>query len=230
MDRTGAAPAEVVKAYLISRTVFGLSRLWREIEALDNKASAAIQTRLNLDILRLLKRSAIWLLRNGPRPLGIALAIERFESGIGTLARGLSGLIPGATAAEIEGEARRAVEAGVPAPLAREVANLGSALLGLRHCQHRQRRRSRRRRGRAGLFRPRAQVGPGLAARLCYGVARGNGMAVQGRRFDRRRPLCSAARADRPHVGGGETRTGRRRRPGLVEGQRAIHRPTPKAS
>ena len=130
MDRTGAAPAEVVKAYLISRTVFGLSRLWREIEALDNKASAAIQTRLNLDILRLLKRSAIWLLRNGPRPLGIALAIERFESGIGTLARGLSGLIPGATAAEIEREARRAVEAGVPAPLAREVANLGPLYSG----------------------------------------------------------------------------------------------------
>ena len=123
-DRTGAAPAEVVKAYLISRRIFGLSRLWREIEALDNKASAVIQTRLNLDILRLLRRSTIWLLRNGPRPLGIALTIERFEGGIGALARGLARFIPEETETEIEREARRAVEAGVPESLAREVASL----------------------------------------------------------------------------------------------------------
>ncbi len=123
-ETAGAAPAEVVKAYLISRTVFGLSRLWREIEALDNKASAAIQTRLNLDILRLLKRSTIWLLRNGPRPLGINLTIERFESGIGALSKGLAGFIPEETGDEIERQARRAVEAGVPASLAREIVSL----------------------------------------------------------------------------------------------------------
>ena len=126
----GAAPDEVVKAYLISRTVFRLSRLWREIEALDNKASAAVQTRLNLDIVRLLRRSTIWLLKNGPKPLAIAPTIERFEGGIGALAGKLPGLIPEETGAEIEREARRAIGSGVPAPLAREVASLDALYSG----------------------------------------------------------------------------------------------------
>ena len=125
-----AAPDEVVKAYLISRTVFRLSRLWREIEALDNMASAAIQTCLNLDIVRLLKRSTIWLLKNGPKPLAIASTIERFENGIGALAEGLPGFIPRETGAEIEREAQRAMEAGVPTSLAREVASLDALYSG----------------------------------------------------------------------------------------------------
>ena len=124
VDQTGAAPAEVVKAYLISRRIFDLSRLWREIEALDNIASAAVQTRLNLDILRLIERSTIWLLRNGPQPLEINLTIERFAGGIGTLAKRLDRFIAEETRAEIEREARHAVEAGVPEPLAREIARL----------------------------------------------------------------------------------------------------------
>ena len=124
VDQTGAAPAEVVKAYLISRRIFDLSRLWREIEALDNIASAAVQTRLNLDILRLIERSTIWLLRNGPQPLEINLTIERFAGGIRTLAGKLDRFIAEETRAEIEREARHAVEAGVPEPLAREIARL----------------------------------------------------------------------------------------------------------
>ncbi len=124
VDQTGAAPAEVVKAYLISRRIFDLSRLWREIEALDNIASAAVQTRLNLDILRLIERSTIWLLRNGPQPLEINLTIERFAGGIRTLAGKLDRFIADETRAEIEREARHAVEAGVPEPLAREIARL----------------------------------------------------------------------------------------------------------
>ena len=123
-DRTGAAPAEVVKAYLISRRIFPLSRLWREIEALDNRASASIQTGLNLDILRLIERSTIWLLRNGPQPLEINRTIERFADGIGTLAGKLDGFIADETRAEIERGTRRAVEAGVPETLAREIASL----------------------------------------------------------------------------------------------------------
>lgn len=129
-EAAGAPPAEIVKAYLISRTVFGLSRLWREIEALDNKAGAAVQTRLNLDILRLLKRSAIWLLRNGFGPLGIASTTERFQGGIEALAVGLPRFVPEGTGARIEREVQRAAEAGVPAPLARAIASLESLYSG----------------------------------------------------------------------------------------------------
>ena len=123
-DKTGAAPADIVKAYLITRGIFDLSRLWREIEALDNIAGAGIQTRLNLDILRLIERGTIWLLRNGARPLEISRTIGRFAGGIRTLAGLLDRFLHDETRGEVERAARRAVEAGVPAALAREIAHL----------------------------------------------------------------------------------------------------------
>ncbi len=129
-DKTGAAPAEIVKAYLIGRRIFGVSGLWREIEALDNRADAAVQTRLNLDILRLVERSTIWLLRHEPLPLGIEGTIGRFAEGIGRIAKALDRLVPDDTRAGIDGAAQRAAEAGVPETLARRVAGLGSLYAG----------------------------------------------------------------------------------------------------
>ena len=36
-ETTGAQPHEIVRAYLLTREIFGLVPLWQAIEALDNK-------------------------------------------------------------------------------------------------------------------------------------------------------------------------------------------------
>ena len=129
-DKTGASAIEVTKAYLISRQIFGLHRLWAEIEALDNKIDADIQTRLNMDILRLIKRSTIWMLRNGPRPLDITRAVNRFDAGIEALSRGLEDRIPDDLRAAVRNAAKPGIEAGLPRELAMEIASLEALYSG----------------------------------------------------------------------------------------------------
>ncbi len=71
MDRTGASPDDIARAYLAAVGIFALRPLWAAIEALDNRVHASVQYRMLRDTSRLLDRSALWLLRfmqeNGAR-------------------------------------------------------------------------------------------------------------------------------------------------------------------
>src|SRR3954462_1326774 len=48
--RTGRPAPEIARAYRIVREAFALPLLWAEIEALDNKVAAALQSEMLLDI------------------------------------------------------------------------------------------------------------------------------------------------------------------------------------
>ena len=52
-EATGARPHEIVRAYLLSREVFGLVPLWMAIEALDNNVDDAVQSAMLIDTGRL---------------------------------------------------------------------------------------------------------------------------------------------------------------------------------
>ena len=129
-DKTGASPGEITKAYLITRQVFGLRELWADIEALDNKVSAQAQTEMNLDIFRLIRRGTLWMLRNGPQPLDLSIAINRFEPGIQALTRILDDRISSELKAIIVASAESYVEQGVPADLANRIASLDALFSG----------------------------------------------------------------------------------------------------
>ncbi len=123
-EKTGASAIEITKAYLITRQVFGLPAYWAEIEALDTKVAAEVQTALNRDIHRLIGRVTIWMLRDGPRPLDVTRAIGQYEAGIAGLAENLDRLIPADLCGSVAAEAQRYVAQNVPPALARRVANL----------------------------------------------------------------------------------------------------------
>ncbi|MBG9388390.1 NAD-glutamate dehydrogenase [Caenimonas aquaedulcis] len=61
---TGAAPAQVVRAYLLSREVFSSVALWQRIEALDNQVSDDVQGELIIEWRRLIARATGWFLRS----------------------------------------------------------------------------------------------------------------------------------------------------------------------
>ena len=42
-EETGADPAAIARAYTIAREIFAMRTVWSDIEALDNKVSAAVQ-------------------------------------------------------------------------------------------------------------------------------------------------------------------------------------------
>jgi glutamate dehydrogenase len=129
-DKTGASPAEITKAYLITRQVFGMHSLWGRIEALDNKIPAETQTTMNMDILRLTKRGTLWMLRNTPQPLDVSQAIRRFEPGIQELVDCLDDRIPPDLREIVSASADGYIDEGVPKDLARQVAGLDTMFSG----------------------------------------------------------------------------------------------------
>ena len=63
--RTGRDSVAVARGFLIAREVFDLPELWREIDSLDNKVHAEVQTRLLLAIRLITDQAVRWFLLSG---------------------------------------------------------------------------------------------------------------------------------------------------------------------
>lgn len=126
-EETGASMEEIVRAQLAAREIFGLAGVWDAVEALDNKVSADVQTRVRLHSRRLVERGTRWLLNNRPQPLQITETIELFGARVAEVWSELPKLVRGADLDwygsimdELTGE-------GVPEELAAKVAGFSSA-------------------------------------------------------------------------------------------------------
>ena len=76
-EKTGMTSADIARAYTVSREVFAMDDLFAEIEALDNKAPAALQAGMLIECGRLIERGTTWFLRQGPHPLDIGAQVEQ---------------------------------------------------------------------------------------------------------------------------------------------------------
>jgi glutamate dehydrogenase len=104
--------------------VFELRRLWSEIQALDTKVPAAMQTAMLLEIHRLAERGTLWFLTSNIRPLDIAATIGAFAPGIAQLAECLDDLVGDDDESSIIANMAPLVDSGVPEALARRIASL----------------------------------------------------------------------------------------------------------
>ncbi len=82
IEETGASQADVVRAFVVVRDVYGLGELWRRIEELDTQVPMPVQTTVHLELRRLVDR-AVRRLVHEP-----ALAAGRDRRGRGVAARG----------------------------------------------------------------------------------------------------------------------------------------------
>ncbi|WP_446913896.1 hypothetical protein, partial [Klebsiella pneumoniae] len=89
-----AGMAEVALAYFVARDAFGVRALWREIDALDNRVPAQVQTRLLLAVAGLLERCTLWLLRNLPSPVNPEATIRQIRPAIEQLGAQFDQLLP----------------------------------------------------------------------------------------------------------------------------------------
>ncbi|MDH3241458.1 MAG: NAD-glutamate dehydrogenase, partial [Alphaproteobacteria bacterium] len=123
-ERTGCRGPAAARAFAIVRDVFGCEALWREIEALDNKVLAEVQTAAMLDIKSLIERAALWFVQNRAHPLDITANIERFEPGVTALAKGLGQVASAGDLEHIGGRRKDFEERGLPSKLAERIARL----------------------------------------------------------------------------------------------------------
>jgi glutamate dehydrogenase len=124
MEMTGAKPHEVVRAYLLTREVFGFVPLWQAIEALDNEVDDAVQSAMLIDSSRLIERGTTWFLRSRRLSDDMAATIAQFAPRVEALATRLPELTDAGDRAQIETAVGSYVASGVPQPLAARVVAL----------------------------------------------------------------------------------------------------------
>ena len=78
METTGATPPQIVRAYLLTREVFGLVPVWQAIEALDNVVADELQSQMLIELGRRTVRSTTWFLRSRRLAEPMLGTIERF--------------------------------------------------------------------------------------------------------------------------------------------------------
>jgi glutamate dehydrogenase len=123
-EKTGMPPEEIVKAYVVTREIFGMRSLWAAIEALDNKVPAKLQAQMLVECGRLIERETVWLLREIGIPLDIAGEVSRFGGGVAALIDRLESLLSPADLELLELRSGQFTEQGAPRALARRVASL----------------------------------------------------------------------------------------------------------
>jgi len=123
-EESGAAPAELARAYTAAREIFGMRELWQRIEALDGIADAGAQAAVLLEGRALLEHAIRWLVRNCT-PLDIAGAIERYSEGAGALLAALPAALDDADRDAFRHRAEQLTQSGVPPALAARAAALG---------------------------------------------------------------------------------------------------------
>ncbi len=130
-DETGAPAQEIVRAYVLTRDVFGLVELWKAVEALDNKVADAVQSEMLITAGHLIVRVTLWFLRNGHYLRDIAKALAHFGPGVAALAAGLPKVLVGADQAALSQMVANLTNKGVPAELAHRVASLDALYAAL---------------------------------------------------------------------------------------------------
>jgi len=121
-EETGLSVDQIVSAYLVARETFRLKDVWRAIDRLDNRASAALQIRMHGAVLAFLRRQAAWFLKNLKRPIAIAPAVARFRGGVGKILDRPENVLGPLEREAFHGLAAEYTAGGAPAALARRVA------------------------------------------------------------------------------------------------------------
>ena len=79
-EETGASVDEVLTCYMMAREVFDLPRFWSEIEKLDNKIPAIVQTEMLHQMRRTVRRASRWFLRHRNKSMSLEQTIEFYKA------------------------------------------------------------------------------------------------------------------------------------------------------
>ncbi len=123
-EETGRGADEVVLAFTAAQAIFGLEELFSDIDQLDNKIPGEMQLDLYLRVQDLVRMQTAWFLRHVPLKKGLTGEIETFRKGLGQLSKSLNSLLADSHKESVKQDMDTMKEAGLPAPLARKLAEL----------------------------------------------------------------------------------------------------------
>ena len=121
-EETGAKPADVIRAQLAARSIFRVGLHEVQSANLDNKIDAAVQTRMRLDLRRLVERGTRWLLARRRGTFDVQARIDEFAEGVQQVKAQLDDLLVGRSKERHQRAAEELRADGVPAELAEVIA------------------------------------------------------------------------------------------------------------
>ena len=130
-SETGASAADVIRAHIAAREIFGAHEHEAKIIALDHQVDARVQTALRVEVRTLIERATRWLVNNRRRPVAITPAVEQFTAGVRTVQQALPTLLASRDKETYDKRMRGYVSAGVPEDLAIATAALPAAYAAL---------------------------------------------------------------------------------------------------
>lgn len=122
VDETGASIESVVRAYLITRAVFGMQEIWKQISAIEGLVSVDKQHEMTMLFVRLVRRVTRWLLRQKRGSLPIQATIDAFAPGLETLKAELPKAFAEKQQQSFAAYLEESAKLGVPTELARQLA------------------------------------------------------------------------------------------------------------
>jgi glutamate dehydrogenase len=130
-EETGAAPPDIVRAYIGTRQAFDLVSLWQANEALDQTVGVQTQADITMASMRLIERGTVWLLHERDALRDLDATIRRFAPGVAEVGAGLERWLAAHERQALDAEVARLVSQGVPAALAQRVARLDAQMAAL---------------------------------------------------------------------------------------------------
>lgn len=123
-ETTGVSSAAVASAYLVAREVLGMTKLWREIEALDGLVHGSIQAEMLADCGRCMNNFVTWLLRTHGYPRDVSGLVTTYEGPLQELLPELYQLASLSEREDVEHRVKERTAQGVPDALALNVSLL----------------------------------------------------------------------------------------------------------
>jgi len=114
VDSTGSSLGEVIKAAVIARDIYAVEEAWQQVESLDYQVSSEIQGEMMEGLIRLVRRSSRWFLRNRRSSLDFVTEVDFFAGRIKQLSRLLPERLPSDLADMYQQKYQRLVDNGVP--------------------------------------------------------------------------------------------------------------------
>ncbi len=121
-DETGRSAQSVVRGYVASSEIFGMSKYLAAIQSLEHKVSADILHQMTIDVSQLIRRATRWFLRTRHVRADIQETIDHFKKPLEKLTVAIPTLLTGHSKKDFLSRKQHLINSGVPAEIAEQFA------------------------------------------------------------------------------------------------------------
>jgi glutamate dehydrogenase len=124
MRATGLAAGDVAQAYIATRDAFGLRAVWKDIEALDGRVAASVQSQLFVQVNQFIEHSCRWFLQHVPQPMAMDKVMAHYMPAIAQIETHATRIMSESARRAFDQTMERLTALAVPEALAKRMAML----------------------------------------------------------------------------------------------------------